>query len=702
MNKLVKPSRVAFLVGLTLILCAVYAVFLYKLQIVEGAEYYERSQNSIVTTEAVSGARGNIMDRYGRVLVSNTTCNNLIIDTVELFRQEDPNAVILALVRAAQDCGDAYMDTLPITMEPSFAYIENMSDLQRTRLDAYIANAVKQHGLAENPTAVELMAFFRERYAVDNSYDAEEMRIIAGVRWEINLRYIINTADYVFIEDASMELVTRLMENNVPGFSVATSYIREYKTSLAAHLLGYVSLMNEQEYNQIYRDAGYKLNAYVGREGAELAFESYLHGQDGQAQVTSTAEGTVMSRVYTESPQPGNHVYLTIDIGLQEAAENALAGLIGSINGDRALENAIAIAYGGKQQEYVTGGAVAAVAVKTGEPLCIASWPTFDLSRFFDPAYNAELNDEKNNAPLFNRALMGAYAPGSTFKPLTAIALLGDGIISPTTTLHDEGIFTKYKDQGYAPTCWIYGAGSHGTINVTEAITVSCNYFFYYFSDLMYISSLSDYAARFGLGEPTGIELPETIGHMSTPAYKERMEGLPWFNGDMLQTAIGQFYSEFSPLQLANYTATIANGGTRHATTLLKTARSYDYSEKTYERKPEALAAVGLDEEFFEAVRLGMWGLTNLKDGSLYHDFYGFPVAVAAKTGTAQMGNDQKNNSVFICFAPYDDPEIAVAVVIEKGAAGTEAAPVARQVLEYYFDFKDSSATAEAELVPLK
>jgi len=700
MNKLIKPGRLAFFLFFVTVLCAVYVVFLYKLQIVEGAEYYEESQNSIVTTQTVTGARGNIMDRYGRLLVSNTACNNLIIDDVELFNQPDPNAVILELARTAEACGDGYTDTLPITKEAPFEYVPRMSDLQRTLLDAYIANAQSywsDYALPENPTAVELMAFFRQRYKIDNSYGSEEMRIIAGIRYEINIRHIINTADYIFVQDASMELITKLMENAVPGFDVTTSYVREYRTSCAAHLLGYVGPMNEKEF-EVYKEKGYSLNAHVGKDGAELAFEDYLHGKDGVARVTSTSTGTLISKVYTKEPEPGDNVYLTIDIGLQEAAEQALNSFITQANAAREENNKTAVLTGKNPQELISGGAVAAVSVKTGEPLCLASYPTYDLSTFLED-YSELLEDP--NAPLFNRALMGTYAPGSTFKPCTAVAIMNEGIITPATTLTDEGIFTKYKEQNYAPKCWIY-PGNHGTINVAQAITVSCNYFFYHFGDLLGVDKLSHYAAGFGLGEKTGIELPEALGQMSTQAYKEQLEGLPWYAGDTLQAAIGQAYSQFTPLQLANYTAAIANNGTRYSCSMLKSVRSYNFSEKIYEREPEVAGSVLVDQSYYDAVHQGMWGLTNDKSNDVYGAFADCAVQVACKTGTAQLGEDRMNNAVFVCYAPYEDPEIAVAVVVEKGGAGSSVARIARDVIDSYFSFKNSYVAPEAELTLLR
>ena len=482
---------------LVLSLTVIYAVNLYRLQIVKGAEYYAQSQNSIVSTNTVIAARGNILDRYGRVLVSNKTCNNIYINADELFEQPDPNAIILELTQAVEDSGNTYIDTLPITKEAPFEYVPNMTDLQKTRLDAYL----KANDLPASTTAVELMAFFRDAFDIDNNYTSEQMRAVAGVRYEIKIRYVINTSDYVFAENVSIDLITKLMENNVPGFTVQSSYVREYNTDYAAHLLGYVGMMDEDEYKK-YKNNGYPLNAMVGKDGAEQAFESYLHGTDGTAVVTTTKGGTVISTNYTKEPEPGDQVYLTIDLGLQEAAEISLGNFIKETNAQRLIDNATYEAQGetDKIKQQITGGAVVAINIKTGEPLCIASYPTFDLSKLMDN-YSELVEDE--SGPLFNRALMGAYAPGSTFKPVTAIAALDQKIVATSTTIYDKGIFEKYASPdkgGYAPKCWLYPHGSHGNVNTTKAIEVSCNYYFYTIGDQLGIDKLSSYAFRFGLG----------------------------------------------------------------------------------------------------------------------------------------------------------------------------------------------------------
>lgn len=696
MDKLIKPLRLTILIAFLILMTSIIAVTLYRLQIIEGAEYYEESQNTTKNTVTVAAARGNILDRYGRLLVSNKTCNNLVFNNQELFRQDDPNAIILELTQAVLDSGGTYTDTLPITDEPPFEYVDDMTALQKTRLNAYL----EANELPQSTTAVELMAFFREAFMIDNNYTAKEMRTIAGIRYEIKIRYIINTSDYIFAEDVSMDLITKLLEKNVPGFTVQSAYVREYATKYAAHVLGFVRQMTEEEYKE-YKNYDYPLNAVVGKEGIEYAFEKYLHGQDGRAVVTSTKEGTVINTTYLEEPKPGDNVTSTIDIGLQETAENSLNSYITGENAAREQQNDSYRTQGlnDKVKDLITGGAAAVVEVGTGEVLALASWPTFDLETMIEN-YN-ELKTAENS-PLYNRALFGLYAPGSTFKPLTALAALSEGVISTGTTIYDAGIFDKYAEQGYAPRCWVY-PDSHGTINVTKAIEVSCNYFFYSVGDNLGIDAMSDYAKRFGLGEPTGIELPEKTGNMSKRESAEFYENRSWYPGDTLQAAIGQSFSLFTPLQLCNYTATIASNGTRYRATVLKSVRSCDYSESVYKPEPEVAEETGVKQEYFDAVKLGMYNVANSPYGGTAYNLFGrYPVKIAAKTGTSQIGEGITSNGVFVCYAPYDNPEIAIAVVVEKGNAGGSVGVVVKDILDYYFSFKNSTASLETENSLLK
>lgn len=706
MEKLIKPARLAFMVIVITALVVIYLVVLYRLQIVQGAAYYEESQNSRPFDVTVPAARGSILDRYGRTLVTNRTCNNLIINADELFdpdlrTEAEANEIILEVCNMIEEYGDEYIDELPITSDAPFEFTA-MTSVQQERLNAWIdAKAAKGYDVNRNSTAVEILAAMRARYHIDNNYSARDARTIAGIRYEVNVRYDINTSDYVFAEDVSMELITRLLESNLPGFEVETSYVREYNTDYAAHILGYTNVMSDEEYNY-YRKKGYPLNARVGKDGVEYVFEDYLHGTDGKATVTRTAEGVVTKTVYTEEPEPGNNVYLTIDIGLQEAAENALTSFITNANLERVQINEEVEMYGvsndgehDKPMEFITGGAVVAVDVATGEPLAIASWPTYDASRIIQDW--AEISTAEND-PLFNRALNGIYAPGSTFKPVTAMAGLCEHKIDTLTTIECEGIFDKYADAGYAPRCWIYGQGLHGELSLSEAITLSCNYYFYTVADYLQISLMAKYAKAYGLGEPTGIELSENIGRMSTDQYTQERFGRDMYAGDTLAAGIGQSFSEFNTLQMAEYCAAIANNGYRHSAAILKSVRSFDYSETVYERKSEVLSSVEADPSYYEAIHQGMHGVvTDPMAGSVALVFADAPYSAAAKTGTAQRGEDRANNGFFICYAPYEDPQIAVAVAVEKVGAGATTAQIARQVLDYYFSFVSSTVALEGE-----
>lgn len=713
MKRLVSSSRLAAFALVVVLLIALCAGTLYKLQIIEGAAYYEESQNSLTSYPSVTAARGNILDRYGRVLVSNRECYNLKISDTRLFSDEveDPNAVILQMINLVEAAGETYTDDLPITLEPPFEYT-NMTDIQRTLLDAYL----KAKGLDEDTTAVELMSYFRTRYEIANSYTAEEMRKIASVRYAVNVRYEINTNSYIFVEDASIDLISDLMGVVGNVVEVETSYVREYSTQYAAHILGYVQAMSEEDmakYRPEDENSGYDYDTKVGRDGVEAAFEDWLHGTNGEARVTRTANGTVTSTVYLEDPVPGNHVYLTIDIQLQEQAERILETGIYELQIERNDDNAEAVAEGrlDEVREDIQGGAIVVVDVKTGEPLAIASYPTYDLATIIEDY--ADLL-EADYDPLFNRALMGAYAPGSTFKPCTAIAGLTENIINTETQIECTGIFTKYESQGYAPACWIYtqmdGQLTHGYDNVTEALKDSCNIFFYTVADDLGIRKLMEYAEDFGLGESTGIELTETTGNMSNPDNHLNYDVDGWVDGDTVQAGIGQSDSMFTPLQIAEYCAAIANGGTRHSAALLKSVRSYDYSRQLYQNKTEVLSIVDSADYNWAAVQRGMYLMANditSSSNTVYYtlgnySYNGVSLPVAAKTGTSQLGEGKTNNAIFMCYAPFDDPEIAVAIVVERGLSGANLSRMARNVLDAYFSLGSISNTAERENSLLK
>ena len=702
---LIKRGRVTALAIIFFAIILVYLVFLYKLQIIEGEAYYNQSNEITKETRTVTAARGNILDRYGRVLVSNKECYNIKIDTTKLFANDDPNKVILELIEMVSGYGDQYTDDLPITKSPPFEYDENMTEIQKTMLTAYIED--KADELPEDPTAIELMSYMRTRYSIDNSYSAEEMRLIAGVRYSINVRYAINTADYIFVEDASMELISTIMENKLTGIEVSRAYTREYGTEYAAHLLGYVGLMTQEEYEK-YSLYDYANDANVGKDGIEYAFEEYLHGKDGEVEETKNASGTILSTVYLEEPTPGNHIYLTIDSVLQEQTERILANGITSLRKTRATERAEGLArgdYDPEMKDEITGGAAVVVDVKTGEPLAIASYPTYDVSTIIEK-YSELLAED--NSPLFNRALMGAYAPGSAFKPCTAIAALSEGIINTETEVKCEGVFTKYAAEGYAPECWIWQQGyTHPLENVSTALRDSCNYFFYSCTNELGVDALGEYAHAFGLGSSTGIELVETVGNMSNRDNHSDYTGTEWRIGDTLQAGIGQSDSIFSPLQLAEYCATIANNGIRYSASILKAIRTYDYSEKIYDRdedlEDKVMSTVESAQYNWDAVHEGMWLVLNSPWNEVnYLEWIDCSWVCAGKTGTAQKGEGIANDAIFICYGPYKDPQVAICVIVERGGAGANVQFMAREIMDVYINICSYSDSSEAEMTLLR
>ena len=695
MRKLISTGRLLFLALLFISVLVVFFVTLYKLQIIEGNQNYEESINSIVSEEDIVAARGNIMDRYGRLLVSNRNCNNLLIDDDELLMGDldnnEANAVILQLCQIITANGDKYNDELPISQEPPWEF-EPMSVWQSTLMDAWL----DANDLPGDASAVEVMAKMRTRYGIDGNYNAQEMRIIAAIRYAVNVRYVIGTAKYIFAQDVSINTITSLMESDLPGFEVQVSYLREYNTSYAPHILGYTGAMNSEQYER-YSEKGYPMDAIIGQAGVEAAFEEYLHGVDGKAEITSTSDGVVTGRSYSKVPQPGNNIYLTIDIEMQGAAEATLANYIESANVETAERNVMYRTRGefDKVRNLITGGAIVAIDVNTGEPLCLASYPTFSLETFWD---DFEAINENENNPLMNRALQGMYSPGSTFKPCMAVAAMAEEMLGGTEEIVCTGIFDKYRDAGYAPRCTMI----HGALAVDSAITYSCNYFFFTLGDRIWIDRIDKYAALFGLGEHTGIELYEEEGHVASPDYKAELwagtRDASWFSADTLLTSIGQSVTGITPIQLARYCATVANSGTTYSCSILKSASSYDYSQSVYEREPEAMHVIEADDYIWDLVHQGMRGV--ITRGTAVMQFAGFPYEVAGKTGTTET-NSGTNDAFFICYAPYEDPEIAVAVALENGKAGSALAYMAQDVLRYYFEFKESTQEAENELTLL-
>ncbi len=689
MERFIKRSRLAACAVFMAALLVIYSFTLYKLQVVDGDDIVQSSLGTTSVKRTVSAARGSIYDTNGTLLVSDRTVYNISISRSLLLKQDNPNEVIRTLLSAAAEYGVEYNDEFPVTKTAPFEYDAGATKSQLSFLNSYF-DYFKD--LNSDMTAEELVSWMRDHYGISYTVAAEEARKIIGIRYGLELRLIVNTNDYVFAEDVPVEFVNYISERSFNCVTVDVESKRQYHTQYAAHILGYVAAVDKDEYQNKYKELGYPLDAIVGKTGVEYAFEEYLHGTDGKVTTYYDEEGAVTDVVVDKEAVAGCDVYLTIDINFQEQVEKCLAAGIAQINADRqATAEKEALESGEEVQpiEKAESGAVVVTNVKTGEILAMASYPTYDLAT---RGQNWSSISSDPLKPLWNRATNGIYNPGSTFKMVTALAALREGIITRNTKIEDKGEYTAYASLGYKPRCWIY-PGSHGYLDVVGAIENSCNYFFYSVSDQMDIDQIAAVAAEFGFGSPTGVEIGEASGHLATREYKIQATGeTGWWKADTLITSIGQGLNEFTPIQIANYAAAIANGGTLYSTTLLRKITSFDYAEILVENTPEILHQIDDPEGYISILQEGMRAVAST--GTARSIFANYPIPVAAKTGTVQSGSTDINDGVFICYAPADDPEIAIAVVVEKGGSGSALAPIGRNLLDAYFTTQEQSSEA--------
>lgn len=650
-----------------------FAVVLYDAQILHGGENRAKSISSNAASETVTASRGIITDRNGKVLVSNRLAYTLVFDRSGFDDDAALNAAILRLVQLCEETGTGWNDTLPIGRVGNFL---RYSNAQSETFDKFI----EKNDLTSGASGRQLLSELRELYHVDESLSEREARLIVGVRYELHSR-----DSYTFAEDVSTEVLSLITDGRYEGVTIRTASARVYNTALAAHILGTIGPIWQEEWSSNedtgyvgYADKGYSMNDLVGKDGVEKAFESYLRGTDGRRLITTDETGKITGELYTREPQPGGTVALTLDIDLQADVEAALAETISGMIDKDSNER---------------GGAAAVVSVGTGEVLALASYPTYDLSTFNED-YDELVNDQR--LPMFNRATQGIYAPGSTFKMVTAVAALESGIITPSSIIQDRGIYTYYKDP--QPMCWIYSqtGSTHGRINVSQAITDSCNYFFYEVGRLTGIRTLDSYASQFGLGQSTGIEIGDSSGVLASPEWAESHDQ-EWTDGQTITAAIGQSYNLFTPLQLANYVATLVGGGDHYQAHLLKNVKAYDNSRLLYMYDDNPINTVEMSDTTLSAVTRGMHELT--VSGSVAYAFENCVVSAGAKTGSAQVGTDIANG-VFVAYAPYEKPEIAVAIVIEKGGSGAALANTAVEIINSWFSrAQDGTAIGENTLL---
>ena len=713
-----KESRSLRLLLLALMVLAValtYTGLLYDVQVTNHEEYLASSMRSITRTEKVTASRGIITDRNGRTLVSNSSAYNLTFDKSLLKAGDDANEAILRLLELCQSRDVDWADSLPLSRTAPVGYrfstctttqinrfLTYLQTLDRPRamledyllahpealgdarpqLGADLSESDRKEALLEalnadtcpaslliaaGLDAETVLGYMRDSFKISKDWSDSDARKVLGVQYELTLRAQgTNNSLYVLAEPIDTEFISILADGDYAGAKVSSSYLRQYETTYAAHILGTVSRYQYED-RELLAGKGYDGDDWIGRSGVEAAFEDYLRGTDGRRVVSSNAEGKTTGVYYTTQPQPGNTVELTIDLEFQAAVEDALAAAVTQMNEKDGLDT--------------RGAGAAVIKVGTGEVLALASYPSYDLGTYYTN-FNATSADPAK--PFFNRATMGTYAPGSTLKPLTAVAALETGVTTVKEKVNDTGRWTYPGDPNSGAKCWIY-PGRHGKISVTEAITVSCNYFFAEMGYRLGMDTFVNYLKAFGLGESTGIEIGEYTGTL--PSNKVGENQAPW-------AAFGQANQLYTPLQLANYIATLVSGGKHCEAHLLKAVKTYDNSEVIAVGESAPVNTVVISDSTLEAVKTGMHDLTKT---SLSGYFNNCVVDAGAKTGTAQVKLGDTNNGVFVCFAPYDEPEIALAIVIEKGNSGSALASTAVDILNAYFTADEAAASVTGE-----
>lgn len=667
-----------YIIGIVLI------VQLFNLQVVNGESYREQSNTRLSRVSDIKAARGSIYDRSGNEFAGVKTQNDIEMYKTNISNEELNNS-ILNLTNSLNQHQIEIENTFPVKINPFEYTIEGET----------LSNWKKKYKIVEDASAEIAFYKFRDKYEISTD-NIEDIQKIIALRYKITTTGYSATKSITIATDVNEEIVAQISERNsdFPGISIKTSASRTYLTgNLAAHVIGYTGKIKEEEYNA--KKDIYDMDDIVGKTGIEYLFEEQLRGEDGEKQVEMSVDGTITGEYVSKNAIAGSDIVLTIDSNLQKVTQDALENCINKIKS------------GGFAKSYdAQGGAAVVMNVNTGEVLATASYPTYEPQWFVGGISQenwAYLRDDQRH-PQINKSIQSAYEPGSTFKMVTAIAGLESGAITPKEKINDTGVYKKYKLE---KKCWYYTSyhRGHGYLNVTQALQHSCNYFFYETGDRMGIETLAKYALHFGLGKKTGIELPsEKSGALASKAVNGP--------GDVLNAAIGQGDNSFTPMQIAKYISSIANGGTVVNPTIIKSVLNSDGTEVSKEEiKKYTNEKLGIEEtddgisinaESINIAREGMRMAASEAGGTAYNVFKNFNIEVAGKTGSAEAGKDQNENDIvnawFVCFAPFEKPEVAVVVMIENGGHGNYAAEVARDVLTQYFGMNESTSVDESIL----
>lgn len=666
---------------------------LFDLQIIHGEEYREESNTRLTRESTLEAARGSILDRTGASLVSSQMQFSL-----EMYKTKVENDVlntsILNMVQVLEKYGCEYEDTFPIKIEP-YEFTISGDTLSKWK---------ENNDLDPNITAEQAFNKFKDKYEIKNT-NVQEVRKIITIRYLISQKGYSSTRAVTISDEISREAVAEFSESSdkFAGINIVVKPIRQYNEgTLASHILGYADLIRSEEYEQ--RKDTYGMNDIIGRTGIEYVFEEYLKGKNGTKQIDMAVDGTTTAEYISKEAVAGSDIVLTLDANLQRITENALEA------------NIQKIASGGFGTAYdAKAGACVVMDVNTGDILAMASYPNYNPADFVGGISTSNWNNYTNNEakPLVNKAIQNSYSPGSTFKMITAIAGLESGVITTTEKINDTGVYRKY---GISMNCWYYTDyhRGHGLVNVSEAIEKSCNYFFYETADRMGIDELAKFAKYFGLGTKTGVELQsETAGVLANRENKQKLhpDDPNWNPGNTLNAAIGQGDNEFSPLQMAKYISMLVNGGKKIDVSIVKTIRNADGSEVSKDEinnfvnkklgleEETSSEDIQINQEYLDAVLQGMKSVTSDTTGTAYVRFKDFDVSVGGKTGSAEAPNDQVH-AWFVGFAPFENPEIAIVVMVENGRHGNYTAEVVRDIMEEYFGMNTQDVTEDMSATP--
>ncbi len=657
---------------ITIVIFTIFTARLIDWQLVHGEEYKQLANRSTSYTVTTDATRGEILDKNGNALVANITHYKVVID--KLYVDETTlDETILFLIDIMNRNDEKWVDTLPISVfsDGSCKFKSGYEDeIEFLKSDEFLS-------LDENATADECYSELLKLYNVNDNLSTIQKRNLVSVHYNMKITNYSSTNPYVFAEDIDRDTVSVVSENTqgVSGIDVQTYMVREaVDADLAPHILGALGSVTEDEYKNLKAEGKeYSLSDKIGKFGIELAFEDMLRGTGGTKIIKKNSDGSIVDTVETINAQPGNTVYLTLDNDLQKTAVKSLA---------KNVKDAKAYGISEKQRtgeslvgEDCEAGAVVMLSVKDFSVLAAASYPTYDLNRYSEyDDYYVKLS-QNENSPMYNRISVGSFACGSVFKPCVAGAALEEKIITKK-----DKIYCK-QNYDFYPTNVVRCMHYHGDENVTGAIAQSCNYFFAETGRLLGIDTMYLYAERFGLGEYTGLEIEESKGTLAG------RDSTSWEAGNTVSAAIGQSDNAFTPVQLATFAATIANDGVRLETHLVDKVTNYertkvveDFEEKT------VVEDCGISKKNLKTVQNAMLAVTQSVDGTANYMFGNYGVKVAAKTGTAE--NAGSDHTTFICYAPYEKPEVAIAVVIENGVRGQYSMQVAKDLLDEYFENK--------------